>query len=92
MRQLPLVEQATGHQALALLGQLNAACQAAADLEQAAIESFNQHPDAEIITSFPGLGPLTDARMLAEIGDDRLRCPELPGQSSIRMMSGRKLI
>jgi hypothetical protein len=40
MRQLPLVEQAIGRQALALLRQLNAACQAAADLEQAAIESL----------------------------------------------------
>ncbi len=71
MRQLPLVEQAMGRQALALLGQLNAACTAAGDLEQAVIESFNQHPDAGIITSFPGLGPLTGARVLAEIGDDR---------------------
>ncbi len=58
MRQLPLVEQAMGRQALALLGQLDAACTAAADLEQAAIESFNQPPDAGIITSFPGLGPM----------------------------------
>src|SRR5499427_5584137 len=37
MRQLPLVEQAMGRQALALLGQLDAACAAADDLEQAAI-------------------------------------------------------
>src|SRR5579859_5086917 len=36
MRQLPLVEQAMGKQALALLGQFNAACTAAADLEHAA--------------------------------------------------------
>jgi hypothetical protein len=56
MRQLPLVEQAMGQQALALLRQLDAACTSAEDLEQAAIESFNQHPDAGIITSFPGLG------------------------------------
>jgi hypothetical protein len=35
MRQLPLVEQAMGRQALALLGQLDAACAAASDLEQA---------------------------------------------------------
>ena len=70
MRQLPLVEEAMGRQALALLRQLDAACAAAADLEQAAIESFNQHPDAGIITSFPGLGPLTGARVLAETGDD----------------------
>ena len=56
MRQLPLVEQAMGRQALALLGQLDAACAAAADLERAVTESFNLHPDAGIITSFPGLG------------------------------------
>ena len=30
-------------------------------------------PDAEIITSLPGLGSLTGARILAEIGDDRSR-------------------
>ena len=75
MRQLPLVEQAMGRQALALLRQLDAACASADDLEQAAIESFNQHPDAGIITSFPGLGALTGARVLAEIGDDRSRFP-----------------
>ena len=79
MRQLPLVEDAMGRQALALLGQLNAACTAAADLEQATIESFNQHPDAGIITSFPGLGPLTGARVLAETGDDRSRFSDAKG-------------
>ena len=73
MRQLPLVEQAMGQQALALLRQLDAACASADDLEQAAVASFNQHPDAGIITSFPGLGALTGARVLAEIGDDRSR-------------------
>jgi transposase len=79
MRQLPLVEQAMGRQALALLGQLNAACHAATDLEQSVIESFNQHPDAGIITSFPGLGSLTGARMLAETGDDRSRFADAKG-------------
>lgn len=79
MRQLPLVEQAMGRQALALLGQLNAACTAAADLERAAAESFSLHPDAGIITSFPGLGPLTGARVLAEIGDDRSRFQDAKG-------------
>ena len=73
MRQPPLVEQAMGRQTLALLGQLDAACASAADLEHAVTESFNQHPDAGIITSFPGLGALTGARVLAEIGDDRSR-------------------
>jgi transposase len=79
MRQLPLVEQAMGRQALALLRQLDAACAAADDLEQAATESFNQHPDAGIITSFPGLGPLTGARVLAETGDDRSRFADAKG-------------
>jgi len=79
MRQLPLVEQAMARQTLALLRQLDAACAAASDLEHAAIESFNQHPDAEIITSFPGLGPLTGARVLAETGDDRSRFTDAKG-------------
>jgi transposase len=79
MRQLPLVEAAMGRQALALLGQLDAACAAAADLERAAVESFNLHPDAGIITSFPGLGALTGARVLAETGDDRSRFQDAKG-------------
>ena len=79
MRQLPLVEQAMGRQALALLGQLDAACASAAELERAVTESFNLHPDAGIITSFPGLGTLTGARVLAEIGDDRSRFQDAKG-------------
>ena len=79
MRQLPLVEDAMGRQALALLRQLDAACASADDLEQAAVASFNQHPDAGIITSFPGLGPLTGARVLAETGDDRTRFADAKG-------------
>ena len=79
MRQLPLVEQAMGRQALALLRHLDAACTSANDLEQATVESFNQHPDAGIITSFPGLGPLTGARVLAETGDDRSRFADAKG-------------
>jgi transposase len=79
MRQLPLIEQAMGRQALALPGQLDAACAAAADLEHATAESFNQHPDAGIITSFPGLGPIAGARVLGEIGDDRSRFQDAKG-------------
>ena len=79
MRQLPLVEQAMGQRTQALAGQLDAACAAADDLEQAAVASFNQHPDAGIITSFPGLGSLTGARVLAEIGDDRSRFQDAKG-------------
>jgi len=79
MRHPPLVEHAMGRQAIALLGQLDAACTAADDLEHAAIESFNLHPDAGIITSFPGIGALTGARVLAETGDDRSRFQDAKG-------------
>jgi transposase len=79
MRQLPLVEQAMGRQAQGLLRQLETACANASDLEQAAAESFNQHPDAGIITSFPGIGTLTGARVLAETGDDRSRFQDARG-------------
>ncbi|MFF3663568.1 IS110 family RNA-guided transposase [Streptomyces olivochromogenes] len=79
MRQLPKVEQAMGHQTLALLRQLEAACTSADDLTAAAVASFDTHPDAEIITSLPGLGSLTGARVLAEIGDDRSRFTDAKG-------------
>jgi transposase len=73
LHQPPLVEQAMGRQTLALVAQLDAACRAADDLAEAAAEAFAAHPDAEILCSFPGIGPLTGARVLAEIGDDRTR-------------------
>jgi transposase len=73
LHQLPLVEDACGRQALALLRQLDTACANTDDLAAATIEHFDQHPDAKIITSLPGLGSLTGARVLAEIGDDRSR-------------------
>jgi transposase len=73
LHQLPMVEDSFGRQALALLRQLDTACTNAEELAAATIERFDQHPDAQIITSMPGLGSLTGARMLAEIGDDRSR-------------------
>ena len=36
-------------------------------------EAFAQHPDYQIITSFPGLADISGAIVLAEIGDDRNR-------------------
>jgi transposase len=73
LRQLPMVDAAFGTQAQALLLQLESACQAADDLAEATADAFHRHPDAAIITSFPGLADLTGARVLAEIGDDRDR-------------------
>lgn len=73
LHQPPLVEQAMGQQTLALVAQWDAACRAADDLAEAAAEAFATHPDAEILGSFPVIGPLTGARVLAETGDDRTR-------------------
>ncbi|MEU8869260.1 transposase [Streptomyces umbrinus] len=58
---------------MTLLRKLDAACTSADELAEAAVEMFEGHPDSEIITSFPGIGSLTGARILAEIGDDPSR-------------------
>jgi transposase len=91
-----LVEDALGKQMLALLVQLEAACTAADDLAKAVQEAFPQHPDAEIICSFPGLGVQLGARVLAEIGDDRTRFADArglkayAGSSPVTRASGKK--
>lgn len=82
LHQLPAVEQAMGRQALALVLQLDAACRAANDLADAAATAFAEHPDAAILSSFPGIGPVTGARVLAEIGDDRTRFRDARGLKS----------
>ncbi|ADI04398.1 IS117 transposase [Streptomyces bingchenggensis BCW-1] len=71
LRHTPMVEEAMGLQMLALLRQLDAACKAADELAESLQVRFREHPDAHIVTSFPGLSDLAGARVLAEIGDDR---------------------
>ncbi|MFT9474488.1 IS110 family transposase [Streptomyces sp. Mo3] len=94
--QPPLVEDALGKQMLALLVQLNAACTAADQLAEAVEDAFPQHPDAEILLSFPGLGIQLAARILAEIGDDRSRFADArglkayAGSSPITRASGKR--
>jgi transposase len=98
LHQPPVVENAMGIQLTALLRQLDAACAAVDDLAEAATAHFEQHPDAKIITSFPGLGSLTGARVLAEIGDDRARFADArglkayAGSAPITRASGKKTI
>jgi transposase len=92
-----LVEGAFGMQALALLRQLIVACSNADDLAAATVAHFDKHPDAEIITSLPGLGSLTGARVLAEIGDDRSRFADArslkayAGSAPVTRASGKRL-
>jgi transposase len=98
LHQPPQVEAAMGIQLGALLRQFDAACTAADELTEAAIAHFEQHPDAEIITSFPGLGMLAGARVLAEIGDDRSRFADarglkaFAGSAPITRASGKKTV
>jgi transposase len=97
LQQLPMVENALGRQALALLRSLDAACTNAEELAAEASAHFDQHPDAEIITSLPGLGSLTGARVLAEIGDDRSRFADAralkayAGAAPVTRASGKSL-
>ncbi|WP_052744903.1 hypothetical protein [Micromonospora sp. HK10] len=70
-----MIESAFGRQALGLLRQLNSAISNAEDMATATIEAFAQHPDAPVITSFPGLGPLQGARIRGDSGDDRHQFP-----------------
>lgn len=98
LHQPPMVENAMGIQLGALLRQFEAACVAADELAEAAIAHFDQHPDAKIISSFPGLGKLTGARVLGEIGDDRTRFADarglkaFAGSAPITRASGKKTV
>jgi transposase len=98
LRQPPQVEAVMGIHLGALLRQFDAACAAADELAEAVIAHFEQHPDAEIITSFPGLGMLAGARVLAEIGDDRSRFADarglkaFAGSAPITRASGKKTV
>jgi transposase len=59
---------------------------------------FGKHPDAEIILSQPGLGPILGARVLAEFGDDHDRYvsakarKNYAGTSPITRASGKKKV
>ncbi len=44
-----------------------------AELETGLSEHFEQHPDAKVVLSLPGLGTVLGARVLGEFGDDRTR-------------------
>ncbi len=65
-------------------------------LESQVDAHFSQHPDAEIILSQPGLGPVLGARVLAEFGDDPHRYASAKARknyaatSPITRQSGKK--
>ena len=67
-------------------------------LESQVAAYFSPHPDAEIIMSQPGLGPILGARVLAEFGDDPHRYASAKARknyaatSPITRQSGKKKI
>ena len=84
-----------GTQATALLATLEAECSSVERLGSATGAAFAEHPDHHIITSFPGLGEMTGARILGEIGDDRARFADaralksFAGSAPVTRASGR---
>ena len=78
---------------IALISQLN---DAIAELETELASSFEEHPDADIYLSLPGLGVILSARVLAEFGDDPERYDDAKsrrnyaGTSPLTIASGKK--
>jgi transposase len=86
---------ATTRAAVAVLGTLN---EQVTILQGQVDAHFGQHPDAKIILSQPGLGPILGARVLAEFGDDPDRYTDAKsrknyaGTSPITRASGKKKV
>jgi transposase len=99
LRQAPEIEAAYAvivSSAVRLIASLNTQI---TELQAVVAEGFGRHPDAEIVTSQPGLGPVLGARVLAEFGDDHDRYADAKarknyaGTSPITRASGtRKLV
>lgn len=98
LRQPPTIEAAMGQSTAAIVTTLTATGQALRDLEAALAASFEQHPDAEILNSLPGLGLVLGARVLGESGDDPTRFADAAsrrayaGTSPVTRASGKSRV
>jgi len=94
----PLVEQAYGDVVGSLVMVIDGLTHQIAKLETELAERFEGHPDAEIITSLPGLSSVLGARVLAEFGDDPTRYADgrarrrYAGTAPITRASGTRLV
>jgi transposase len=66
----PVVAQAMGASVAALVAVIAELVAQTGRLEAELADRFEQHPDAKIIRSLPGLGMILGARALGEFGDD----------------------
>jgi hypothetical protein len=98
LRQDPAIEAAYAVivvSAVRLIAQLNTQI---GELQAVVAEGFGRHPDADIVTSQPGLGSILGARVLAEFGDDHARYADAKarknyaGTSPITRASGTRRI
>jgi transposase len=84
---------ATTRAAVGIIGELN---RGIGELEAALADRFEQHPDADIYLSLPGLGDVLGARVLGEFGDapDRYATTKsrknYAGTSPLTVASGKK--
>jgi hypothetical protein len=69
LRERPMVELAYGTITGAHVAMIRAYSAEIVQLEVALASDFEQHPDAKIIRSLPGLGMVLGARVLGEFGD-----------------------
>jgi transposase len=69
----PVVAAAYGQVTAALVGVIAELTQQVTALEDDLTRAFEEHPDAELLRSLPGLGVVLGARVLAEFGDDPTR-------------------
>lgn len=70
LAQSPVVELAYGRTTKAHVAMIRAYSAQITELEAALTSDFEQHPDAGIIHSLPGMGTVLGARVLGEFGDD----------------------
>jgi transposase len=77
-----LVAEAFGAAAAASLAVMATLGEQIARLEAELGESFESHPDAEILRSLPGLGLVLGARVLSEFGDQPARYADARGRKA----------
>ena len=98
LRERPMVELAYGTITSAHIAMIRAYSREIATLEVALASGFEQHPDAKIIRSLPGLGMVLGARVLGEFGDDPNRYADAKsrrnyaGTSPVTKASGKSRV
>jgi transposase len=94
----PLLAEAYGQVVGSLVLVIDRLTHQIGELEHQLAKRFEDHPDAEILRSLPGLGLVLGARVLAEFGDDPTRYADAKarrcyaGSAPITKASGTRLV